>query len=63
MYSLLILILPILNIFILGIFGNKLGKNGIKILTIFNMGFALVLVINLFILIVKGYFFYINLGV
>jgi len=63
MFSLLILILPLLNIFILGFFGNKLGKNGVKLITIFNMGFSLFLVINTYILVIKGYFFYINLGV
>jgi NADH:ubiquinone oxidoreductase subunit 5 (subunit L)/multisubunit Na+/H+ antiporter MnhA subunit len=63
MFCLLILILPLLNILILGFFGNKLGKNGIKFFTFCIMGFALILVMNLYLLIIKGYFFYINLGV
>lgn len=63
MLSLLIIILPLLNIFVIGIFGNKLGKTSVKFITTFNIGLALILVINLYILIIKGYFFYINIGV
>lgn len=62
MFCLLILILPLLNIFILGFFGNNLGKVGIKLITVLNMGLALFLVINIYILTIKGYFFYLNLG-
>ena len=62
MFCLLILILPLLNICILGLFGNNLGKKGIKLMTIFNMGLALLLVLNIYILTIKGYFFYLNLG-
>jgi len=58
----LIIILPLLNTLILGFFGNKIGTLGTKLCTISFMGLALLLVLNFFILTIKGYFFYINLG-
>ena len=62
MLFLLIVILPLLNFLILGIFGHKLGKKSVKIITSIIIGFSLFLVLNLSLLIIKGYFFYINLG-
>ena len=46
MVSICILLFPILNIIILGLFGHKLGKDNIKIITVILMGLAFIFVFS-----------------
>lgn len=57
-----IILLPLINSVVIGIFGFKIGSFGTKLSTISFLSLALFFVLNLFFITTKGYFFYISLG-